>query len=115
MDETWRSFATAHYRKLKAKNPSATFKDALRSAAPLYQEQKNNLYKVRGQVAALHRAKPHAKHQAKADRVEAQQYGGVLRNLTFDFNYAQGLFDDELSWSAKGGARPSGAGGGGDA
>jgi hypothetical protein len=111
MDETWRSFATAHHRKLKAKNPSATFKDALRSAAPLYQEQKNNLYKVRGQVAALHRAKPHAKHQAKADRVEAQQYGGVLRNLTFDFNYAQGLFDDELSWSAKGGARPSGAGG----
>ena len=62
-------------------------------------------------MAALHRAKPHAKHQAKADRVEAQQYGGVLRNLTFDFNYAQGLFDDELSWSAKGGARPSGAGG----
>ena len=72
MDETWRSFATAHYRKLKAKNPRTTFKDALRSAAPLYQEKKNNLYKVRGQVAALHRAKPHAKHQAKADRVEAQ-------------------------------------------
>jgi hypothetical protein len=101
MDETWRSFATAHYRKLKAKNPSATFKDALRSAAPLYQEQKNNLYKVRGQVAALHRAKPHAKHQAKADRVEAQQYGGVLRDLVL--RAAKGLQVRarsvyELSW-----------------
>ena len=115
MDETWRSFATAHYRKLKAKNPSTIFKDALRSAAPLYQEQKNNLYKVRGQVAALHRAKPHPKHQAKADRVEAQQYGGVLRNLKFDFNYGQGLFDDELEWGAKGGAPASVGGGGGDA
>jgi hypothetical protein len=40
MDETWRSFATAHHRKLKAKNPSATFKDALRSAAPLIRSRR---------------------------------------------------------------------------
>jgi hypothetical protein len=112
MEETWRSFAAAHYRKLKAANPKATYKEALKSAAPLYQEQKNNLYKVRGQVAALHRAKPHAKHQAKADRVEAHQYGGVLRNLKFDFNYGQGFFDDDLSWGVKGGGGGGGGGGG---
>ena len=115
MDETWRSFSTAHYRKLKAENPSSTFKDALRSAALLYREQKNNLYRVRGQVAAVHRAKPQAQHQAKADRVEAHQYGGVLRNLKFDFNYGQGRFDDELEWGAKGGAPASVGRGGGDA
>jgi hypothetical protein len=101
MEETWRGFATAHYHKLKASKPSTTFKDALRSAAPLYQEQKNNLYKVRGQVAADNRAKPHAKHQAKADRVEAHQYGAVLRNLKFDYTYGKGLFEDDLDWGAK--------------
>ena len=103
MDETWKSFAAAHYRQLKAKNPQATYKEALRSAAPLYREQKNNLFKVRGQVSAEHRAKPSAKHQAKADRVEAHRYGGVLRNMKFDFTYGTGLFEDDLTWGPKSG------------
>jgi len=96
MEETWRSFAAAHYRKLKAANPKATYKEALKSAAPLYREQKNITFKVRGQVVAEHRAKPAA--HAKADRVEAHKYGAVLRDLQFDFTYGNGLFEDELEW-----------------
>ena len=98
MEETWRGFATAHFRKLKASNPNVTFKEALKSAAPLYREQKNNLFTVRGQVVAEQRKSRPPKNQAKADRVEAHQYGGVLRNMSFDFNYGQGLFDDDLKW-----------------
>lgn len=99
MNETWRSFATAHYHELKLKSPSTTFKDALKSAAPLYRKQKDQLYVVRGQVAAEHRTKARSargaeriKHLDKSDRLEAHKYGAVLRNLDFDFDY--GLFEE---------------------
>jgi hypothetical protein len=98
MEETWRGFATAHYKQLKVSNPKVTFKEALKSAGQLYREQKNNLYQVRGKVVQVHRQKGNT---AKADRVEAQQYGGILRNLEFDFTYGDGLFEDDLRWSAK--------------
>jgi hypothetical protein len=117
MDETWREFATAHYRKLKAKNPAATFKEALKSAAPLFKQQKDQLYTVRGQVAAEHRTKARAargqqrtKHLEKADRVEAHRAGGVLRGLKFDYTYGKGLFEDDLEW---GNVLPPAANGGG--
>lgn len=87
--ETWKSFATDHYRRMKASNPSATFKEALKAAAPLYREQKNNLYAVRGQVVEEHRqatGPQRAKKQAKADRIEAVRYGSVLRDMSFDYD-----------------------------
>ena len=94
-----------HYKKMKASNPSTTFKDALRAAAPLYREQKDNLYTVRGHVVDSHRRKARAVTggarealEAKADRVEAQRYGGVLRNINFEYTYGSGLFEDDLEW-----------------
>ena len=97
-----------HYQKMKDINPNTTFKEALRAAAPLYREQKDNLFTVRGHVVDTHRRKARAVTgvarqalEAKADRVEAQRYGGVLRNMNFEYTYGSGLFEDELEWGAK--------------
>ena len=75
----------AHYRSLKAKNPSTTFKEALKSAAPLYRQLKG------GQRKVLQTANHTEFHQ--------HQHGGIVKNMEFDFNYELGLFDDGLQWS----------------
>ena len=94
-----------HYPKMTDTNPNTTFKEALRAAAPLYREQKDNLFTVRGHVVNTHRQKARAVTgvarqalEAKADRVEAQRYGSVLRNINFEYTYGSGLFEDELEW-----------------
>jgi hypothetical protein len=108
MDETWNSFLSNHYNELKSRNPKTTYRQAMVSAAPLYKQQKERLFTTRGRVAKERRKK---NRPDAGDSVEAHQYGGVLRDLKFDFNYGQGFFDDDLSWGVKGGAA---RGGGGD-
>ena len=110
MDETWKSFLSNHYNELKAKHPGTTFRQAMVSAAPLYKQQKERLFITRGRVAKDRRKKnrPNA-----GDSLEAHQYGGVLRDLQFDYTYGQGLFEDDLMWGVGGGGGGAAGGGGG--
>lgn len=103
--DDWRNFALRHYDSMKRQNPNATFKDALVAAAPLYRQMRNKSYKESGQLASLQRRQ--AKHVKGSSRSnlrqmanisDAHKYGGVLKDLKFDYTYGKELFEDDIEW-----------------
>ena len=102
----WRSYVLQTLETMRTRNPHATLKDAMKSASAPYREMRDNIFQTRGALVADEREK--ASHlrkrpatargrkgknemaansakagamEAKADRIEAVQYGGVLDDM----------------------------------
>ena len=86
----WRAYVKHTLEEMKASNPSATLKQAMIASSEGWKLQQNGLYGVRGDIVKGERKKARSKkksaaekaaHSARADRVEATQYGGVLNTM----------------------------------
>jgi len=103
----WRSYVLQTLETMRTRNPHATLKNAMRNASAPYREMRDNIFQTRGALVADERekagqvrkrpatargrkgrrnemaansAKANAM-EAKADRIEAVQYGGVLDDM----------------------------------
>jgi hypothetical protein len=86
----WRAYVKHTWEEMKASNPSATLKQAMIASSEGWKKTQHGIYGVRGDIVKEERKKAKGKkkpaaekaaHSARADRVEAAQYGGVLNDM----------------------------------
>jgi len=98
----WKDFVAQTLHKLRQRDPRATLKHAMIAAKEPYRRLKENLFSVRGDIVegerhmATSAPTPQSKKKRldRADRVEAVQYGEVLRDMRYGgFDYLEDDFN----------------------